>query len=135
MRCKALFILRGVPGHVRSDNSPEFVAKAVRDWVITVGAKTDFIEPGSPWKNGYCESFNSRLRDQSLNGGMFYSLAKAWIVVEGWRQYHDTRRPHSSFGCRPPALLAVAGCANPTRLTGHLNRSQQVHHVDLNRTT
>jgi putative transposase len=70
-----LFILRGVPGHVRSDNSPEFIAKAVRDWIVAVGAMTAFIEPGSPWENGYCESFNSKLRDELLNGEIFYSLS------------------------------------------------------------
>jgi transposase InsO family protein len=72
-----LFILRGVPGHVRSDNGPEFIAKAVREWIVAVGAKTAFIEPGSPWENGYCESFNSKLRDELLNGEIFYSLAEA----------------------------------------------------------
>ncbi len=70
-----LFILRGVPGHVRSDNGPEFIAKAVREWIVAVGAKTAFIEPGSPWENGYCESFNSKLRDELLDGEIFYSLA------------------------------------------------------------
>ena len=102
-----LFILRGVPGHVRSDNGPEFVAKAVRDWIAMVGAKTAFIEPGSPWENGYCESFNSKLRDELLNGELFYSLAEAQIVIEGWRQHYNTRRPHSSLGYKPPAPVAV----------------------------
>ena len=102
-----LFILRGVPGHVRSDNGPEFVAKAVREWIAGVGAKTAFIEPGSPWENGYCESFNSKLRDELLNGELFYSLAEARIVIEGWRQHYNTRRPHSSLGYRPPAPAAL----------------------------
>jgi len=102
-----LFILRGVPGHVRSDNGPEFVAKAVRDWIAAVGAKTAFIEPGSPWENGYCESFNSKLRDELLSGELFYSLAEARIVIEGWRQHYNTRRPHSSLGYKPPAPVAV----------------------------
>ena len=110
-----LFILRGVPGHVRSDNGPEFVAKAVREWITAVGAKTAFIEPGSPWENGYCESFNSKLRDELLNGELFYSLAEARIIIEGWRQHYNTRRPHSSLGYRPPAPNAVLWPAAPTQ--------------------
>jgi putative transposase len=102
-----LFILPGVPGHVRSDNGPEFIAKAVREWIAAVGARTAFIEPGSPWENGYCESFNSKLRDELLNGELFYSLAEAKIVIEGWRQHYNTRRPHSSLGYKPPAPAAV----------------------------
>ncbi|MBB4000244.1 transposase InsO family protein [Aureimonas pseudogalii] len=108
-----LFILRGVPGHVRSDNGPEFVAKAVREWITAVGAQTAFIEPGSPWENGYCESFNSKLRDELLNGEIFYSLAEARIVIESWRQHYNTRRPHSSLGYRPPAPAAVPWPAAP----------------------
>jgi putative transposase len=102
-----LFILRGVPGHVRSDNGPELIAKAVRDWIDTVGAKTAFIEPGSPWENGYCESFNSKLRDELLNGEIFYSLAEARVVIEAWRIHYNTVRPHSSLGYQPPAPEAV----------------------------
>lgn len=111
-----LFILRGVPGHVRSDNGPEFVAKAVREWIAAVGGKTAFIEPGSPWENGYCESFNSKLRDELLNGELFYSLAEARIIIEGWRQLYNTRRPHSSLGYRPSApttLVWPAAQAKP----------------------
>ena len=102
-----LLILRGVPGHVRSDNGPEFIAKAVREWIAAVGARTAFIEPGSPWENGTCESFNSKLRDELLNGEIFYSLAEARIVIESWRQHDNTRRPHSSLGYRPPAHAVV----------------------------
>ncbi|MEN3794880.1 IS3 family transposase, partial [Fulvimarina sp. MAC3] len=102
-----LFILRGPPGHVRSDNGPEFIAKAVREWIVAVGAKTAFIEPGSPWENGYCESFNSKLRDELLNGEIFYSLAEAKVVIEKWRGHYNTARPHSSLGYRPPAPEAV----------------------------
>jgi transposase InsO family protein len=98
-----LFILRGVPAHVRSDNGPEFIAKAVRDWIDAVGAKTAFIGPGSPWENGYCESFNSKLRDELLNGEIFYSLAEARVVIELWRVHNNRARPHSSLGYRPPA--------------------------------
>lgn len=102
-----LFIVRSVPGHVRSDNVSEFIAKAVRDWITGVGAKCAFIEPGSFWENGYCESFNSKLRDELLNGEIFYSLAEAKIVIEGWRQHHSTVRPRSSLGYKPPAPAVV----------------------------
>ncbi len=80
-----LFILRGVPGHIRSDNGPEFVAKAVQKWITAVGARTAYITPGSPWENGFIESFNARLRDELLDGEIFYSLAEARIVIESWR--------------------------------------------------
>ena len=102
-----IFILRGVPGHIRSDNGPEFIARAVRQWIAAVGARTAFIEPGSPWENGYCESFNSKLRDELLNGELFYSLAEARIVIECWRQHYNTQRPHSSLGYKPPAPQAL----------------------------
>ena len=88
------FILRGVPGHVRSDNGPEFVAKAVRGWIAAVGAKTACIEPGSPWENGSVESFNARLRDELLDGEIFSSLAEARVVIESRRRPYDTSRPH-----------------------------------------
>ena len=102
-----LFILRGVPGHIRSDNGPEFIAKAVQDWIGAVGAKTAYIEPGSPWENGYCESFNSKLRDELLNGEIFYSLKEAKIVIEAWRRHYNEVRPHSSLGYRPPAATVL----------------------------
>jgi putative transposase len=98
-----LFILRGVPGHIRSDNGPEFVAKALRAWIGAVGAKTAYIAPGSPWENGYVESFNARLRDELLNGEIFYSLREAQIVIESWRRHYNAVRPHQSLGYRPPA--------------------------------
>ena len=78
-----LFILRGVPGHIRSDNGPEFIAKAVQDWIAAVGAKTAYITPGSPWENGFIESFNARLRDELLDGEVFYSLAEASEALSG----------------------------------------------------
>jgi len=109
-----LFILRGVPGHIRSDNGPEFIAKAVREWIAAVGAKTAYIEPGSPWENGYCESFNSKLRDELLNGEIFYSLAEARVVIETWRRHYNTERPHSSLGYRPPAPEVVQWPASPS---------------------
>ena len=98
-----LFILRGLPGHVRSDNGPEFIAKAVQDWIAAVGAKTAYITPGSPWENGFIESFNARLRDELLDGEIFYSLAEAKIVIEGWRRHYNTVRTHGSPGYKPPA--------------------------------
>ncbi len=98
-----LFILRGPPAFVRSDNGPEFVAKDVRAWIAAVGAKTVFIEPGSPWQNGYVESFNARFRDELLNREIFYSLREAQIIIEGWRKHYNTKRPHSALGYRPPA--------------------------------
>ena len=98
-----LFILRGVPGHIRSDNGPEFVAKAVQGWIGGVGAKTAFIEPGSPWENGYVESFNGKLRDELLNAEVFHTLAEARVLIEQWRRHYNTRRPHSALGYRPPA--------------------------------
>jgi putative transposase len=98
-----LFMLRGVPGHVRSDNGPEFVAQAVQDWIKAVGAKTAYIAPGSPWENGYVESFNARLRDELLDGEIFYSLREAQIMIESWRRHYNTVRPHGSIGYRPPA--------------------------------
>jgi putative transposase len=98
-----LFILRGVPGHIRSDNGPEFVAKAVQKWITAVGAKTAYIAPGSPWENGFIASFNARLRDELLDGEIFYSLAEAKIVIESWRRHYNTVRPHGSLGYKPPA--------------------------------
>ena len=98
-----LMLERGVPEHIRSDNSPEFVAKSVRDWIAAVGAKTATIEPGSPWENGYVESFNSKLRDELLNGEVFYSLREAQVLVEGWRRHYNAIRPHSALRWTPPA--------------------------------
>ena len=98
-----LFILRGVPSFIRSDNGPEFIAQAVQDWIKAVGAKTAYIEPGSPGENGYCESFNARFRDEFLNGEIFYCLPEAQIRIEQWRKHCNTKRPHSALGYRPPA--------------------------------
>jgi len=98
-----LFILRGVPAFIRSDNGPEFIAEIVRNWIAAVGAKTAYIEPGSPWENGYCESFNARLRDELLNGEVFYTLKEAQIIIEQWRRHYNTVRPHSALGYCPPA--------------------------------
>jgi transposase InsO family protein len=98
-----LFILRGVPGHIRSDNGAEFIAKAVQEWIAAVGAKTAYIAPGSPWENGFIASFNARLRDELLDGEIFYSLKEAKIVIESWRRHDNTLRPHGSIGYKPPA--------------------------------
>lgn len=98
-----LFILRGPPEYIRSDNGAEFVAKKVQAWIAAVGAKTAFIAPGSPWENGYCESFNSRFRDELLNGEVFSTLREAQILIEKWRRHYNTVRPHSALGYRPPA--------------------------------
>lgn len=109
-----LFVLRGVPSHIRADNGPEFIAKAVRDWITAVGARTAFIAPGSPWENGYCESFNSKLRDELLDGEILYSLAEARIVIEEWRQHYNTERPHSALGYKPPAPAVIVPQVPPT---------------------
>jgi transposase InsO family protein len=108
-----LFILRGVPGHVRSDNGPEIIAKAMRDWIAAVGAKTAFIEPGSLWENGCSESFNSKLCDALLNGEILYSLGEAKVIIEAWRRHYNTERPHSSLGYKPPAPETILWPAPP----------------------
>ena len=97
------FILQGFPVFIRSDNGPQFVAQAVRDWIAAVGTKTAYIEPGSPWENGYCESFNGRFRDELLNAESFYILREAQIIIEQWRCHDNTKRPHSALGYRPQA--------------------------------
>jgi len=98
-----LFLMHGVPEHIRSDNGPEFTAKMVRDWLKDIGVKTLFIEPGSPWENGYNESFNGKLRDEVLNTEVFYTLKEAQVIIESWRKEYNTVRPHSSLNYQPPA--------------------------------
>ena len=95
-----LFVHHGPPEHIRSDNGPEFIANALRNWLGRIGVKTLYIEPGSPWENGYCESFNSKLRDELLAREIFYDLREAQILIETWRQHYNTARPHSSLGYR-----------------------------------
>ena len=102
-----LMLERGVPGHIRSDNGPEFVATAVQGWIAGVGARTAFIEPGSPWENGYVESFNGKLRDELLRAEVFNTLPEARVLIKQWRQHYNTLRPHSSLGYRPPAPEVV----------------------------
>lgn len=98
-----LFIVRGTPEYIRSDNGPEFTARAVREWLSHVNVRTLFIEPGSPWENGYAEPFNGKLRDELLNGEIFNALLEARVVIENWRREYNQFRPPSSLGYRPPA--------------------------------
>ena len=115
----------GVPEHIRSDNGPEFIARRLRKWLVGLGTRPLYIEPGSPWENGYCESFNSKLRDEFLNGEIFYSLKEAQVLTERWRVHYNTIRPHSSLGYRPPAPVTISpqvesrelsSLANPTAI-------------------
>ena len=101
-------LFEGVPAYIRSDNGPEMIAKVLREWLSGLGTKSLYIEPGSPWENGYCESFNGKLRDECLNGEIFYSLKEAKTVIESWRIHYNTKRPHSALGYRPPAPLTLA---------------------------
>ena len=109
-----LFVQHGPPDHIRSDNGSEFTAHAVRDWLGRIGVKTLYIEPGSPWENGYNESFNSKLRDEILNTEIFYTLKEAKVLIERWRHHYNTIRPHSSLGYRPPAPDILPNVEGPT---------------------
>ena len=102
-----LFIQKGVPVHIRSDNGAEFTAKRVRSWLSNLQIKPLFIEPGSPWENGYIESFNGKMRDELLNGEIFYTLKEAQILIEMWRKEYNTVRPHSALGYRPPVPASI----------------------------
>ena len=106
-RLMDLFIRRGIPEHLRSDNGSEFTAKAVREWLSRLGVRTLYIEPGSPWENGYIESFNGKLRDELLNGEIFDTVLEARVLTERWRQEYNHVRPHSALGYRPPAPAAI----------------------------
>ena len=112
-----LFLLRGIPEHIRSDNGPEFTAKAVRDWLTRFEVEALFIEPGSPWENGYIESFNGKLRDELLNREIFTTLLEAKVLIENWRKEYNQVRPHSSLGYRPPAPEAIQLFYTPATLT------------------
>jgi transposase InsO family protein len=101
-------LFEGIPAFIRSDNGPEMVARVLRRWLSGLGTKSLYIEPGSPWENGYCESFNGKLRDECLNGEIFYSLREAQVVIETWRIHYNTKRPHSALGYRPPAPVTIA---------------------------
>lgn len=98
-----VMVERGVPEYIRSDNGPEMIAKVLRNWLTRVGTKTAYILPGSPWENGYCESFNGKLRNELLNGEIFYTLREAQVIIEQWRWHYNRIRPHSALGYRPPA--------------------------------
>ena len=102
-----LFLQRGVPVHIRSDNGSEFTAKRVRSWLKTLAINPLFIEPGSPWENGYIELFNGKLRDELLNGEIFYSLKEAQVLIEMWRRHYNTPRPHSALGYQPSVPAAI----------------------------
>ncbi len=106
-RLAALFLERGAPDYLRSDNGSEFTARLVRNWLERVGVKTLFIEPGSPWENGYCESFNGKFRDECLNGEIFDTLREAKVLIQRWRREYNRVRPHSALGYRPPAPEAI----------------------------
>ena len=106
-----LFILRGIPGHIRSDNGPEFTARSIRKWLSRIEVKTLFIEPGSPWENGYIESFNGKLRDELLNLEIFTTLREAKVLIEQWGQEYNQVRPHSARNYHPPAPETILGVA------------------------
>lgn len=103
-----LFVRDGPPEYIRPDNGPEFTARAVRTWLEHLGVKTLYIEPGSPWENGCNESFNGKLRDELLNGEVFYTLREAQVLIDGWRRDYNTIRPHSALGGRQPTPEALA---------------------------
>jgi putative transposase len=104
-------LVKGIPEHVRCDNGPEMVAKAMREWLAQLGTKTLYIEPGSLWENGYCESLNGKLRDECLKLQIFYSLKEVQVVIGAWRDHHNRVRPHSSLDCRPPAPTTLKALA------------------------
>ncbi len=110
-----LFIERGVPVHIRSDNGSEFTAKRIYQWLQCLQVRPLYIEPGSPWENGYIESFNGRMRDELLNREIFYSLKEAQVLIEMWRKHYNTIRPHSALGYRPP--VPAAKMIQPTPFT------------------
>jgi len=115
-RLEDLFVRRGVPEHIRSDNGSEFTATVVREWLQKLSVKTLYIEPGSPWENGYIESFNGKFRDELLNREIFDTLTEARVLVERWRREYNQIRPHSSLGYRPPApeTVRIGGTLRPS---------------------
>jgi len=102
-----LMMIHGTPEYLRSDNGPEFTSEKIRKWLQNAGIVTTFIEPGSPWENGYCESFNARMRDEFLNGELFGNMYEAKVLTNRWVEYYNTVRPHSSLGGKPPAPQSV----------------------------
>ena len=127
-----LFITEGLPDYIRSDNGSEFTAKTLKDWLSKLNVGTAYIEPGSPWENGYNESFNGRLRDELLNGEVFYTLKEAQIIIEDWRRHYNHVRPHSSLGYKPPAPLAKINLS-PEACSAAL-RNPQGHATNENNT-
>ena len=120
-----LFVERGPPEYIRSDNGPEFCATAVRAWLARLNVGTLFIEPGSPWENGYCESFNGKLRDELLEREIFYTLEEARVLIEAWRRHYNTVRPHSALGYRPPApqtFARLSAAALSSAVSDHAQR-------------
>ena len=122
-RLSDLFVRKGVPDNIRSDNGSEFTATRVRDWLGRVGVKTLYIEPGSPWENGYIESFNGKLRDELLARELFDTLLEAKVLIERWRKGYNTVRPHSSLGYRPPAPEATQSCSVASATPQQPNRT------------
>ena len=119
-----LFVEHGPPEHIRSDNGAEFTAKVVRKWLANLGVKTLFIEPGSPWENGYNESLNGKLRDEMLNGEIFYNLKEAQVLIEQWRQEYNTLRPHSALDYLPPTPETIQAL-----LPGRLNQASSAPQI------
>jgi transposase InsO family protein len=107
-----LFLKHGLPEHIRSDNGPEFIARKLRTWLKQLGVGPLYIEPGSPWENGYCESFNGKMRYQLLDGELFYTLKEAEVMIEKWRVHYNTIRPHSSLGGKPPSPVTIQALAS-----------------------
>lgn len=133
-RLESLFVERGLPDYIRSDNGSEFTAAAVKDWLKALGVRTLFIEPGSPWENGYIESFNGKLRDELLNGEIFDTMTEVQVLTERWRQEYNRFRPHSALGYRPPAPEALSDLAPEhwSRASyGMENTAGLTHRVDL----
>jgi transposase InsO family protein len=127
-----------IAGIRSTDNGPEFVAKAVRDWIAAVGARSAHIEPESPWENGYCESSNSKFRDEPINGEIFLSLAEAKIIIKSWRRHYNTKRPNSTLGYRPPVPDVIQWPALPSGATSPATPAvapRPVEHYDRNCTT
>lgn len=128
-----LFLTEGMPDYIRSDNGSEFTAKILQDWLHKLKVKTAFIAPGSPWENGYNESFNGRLRDELLNGEVFYTLKEAQVIIEDWRTHYNHIRPHSALGYKPPMpMMHVRGDACSASLLKHLPLHQNINeHYEL----
>jgi transposase InsO family protein len=127
-----LFTRSGPPAYIRSDNGPELTAKVVRDWLRELGVRTLYIEPGSPWENGYNESFNGTLGEEVLKREIFFTLTEAKVLIEQWWREYNTIRPHSSLGYRPPALEAIRpdpAFLNLPRLRGPHPQGQELRSV------